>query len=242
MTLREYWAQIINACYLDDPNPIQRWRSTHAEIRATVAWINALDIDRLNIRAEDTDLWISVGQQRRWTGGSPVNIPSFEICTSPDWRGTNGHISFSEPLYLNGSVMHGVRLVFADGEVIDATAEEGQKQLRELIATDRGAARIGEYSLTDGRYSRITRFMATTLYDENRGGPAGNTHLPLGHSYEDLFTGDIASTTPAQFAELGFNHSSIHVDIVSTTDRTVTAVLRDGSTQIIYADGRFQND
>jgi aminopeptidase len=34
----------------------------------------------------------------------------------------------------------------------------------------------------------------------------------------------------------------VHTDIVSTTDRTVTAVLRDGSQRVIYADGRFQHD
>ena len=41
---------------------------------------------------------------------------------------------------------------------------------------------------------------------------------------------------------LGFNQSAIHTDIVSTSDRTVTAVLRDGSKRVIYADGQFQLD
>jgi aminopeptidase len=111
-----------------------------------------------------------------------------------------------------------------------------------MIATDPGAARIGEYSLTDGRHSRITRFMANTLFDENRGGPTGNTHLALGQAYEEMFTGDVANTTREQFAALGFNHSSIHVDIISTSDRHVTATLRDGSTVPIYAGGQFLND
>ncbi len=34
----------------------------------------------------------------------------------------------------------------------------------------------------------------------------------------------------------------IHTDIVSTSDRMVTAVLRDGSNRVIYADGQFQLD
>jgi aminopeptidase len=111
-----------------------------------------------------------------------------------------------------------------------------------MLATDPGAARIGEYSLTDRRHSRITRFMANAMLDENRGGTGGNTHLALGQAYEELFTGDVASTTREQFAALGFNHSSIHVDIVSTSDRTVAATLRDGSTLPIYVAGRFLND
>jgi aminopeptidase len=52
----------------------------------------------------------------------------------------------------------------------------------------------------------------------------------------------VAGATPEQFAALGFNTSSIHVDIISTSDRTVTATLKDGSTRVIYARGQFQND
>ena len=81
--------------------------------------------------------------------------------------------------------------------------------------------------------------MASTLYDENRGGASGNTHLALGNSLEELYTGDVAGTTPEQFATLGFNPSSIHVDIISTSDRTVTATLKDGSTKVIYAGGQL---
>jgi aminopeptidase len=31
----------------------------------------------------------------------------------------------------------------------------------------------------------------------------------------------------------------VHTDIVSTTPRTVTAYMRDGTTQVIYKDGLF---
>jgi aminopeptidase len=32
----------------------------------------------------------------------------------------------------------------------------------------------------------------------------------------------------------------VHTDIISTTDRTVTATLRDGSEVVIYAGGQFR--
>ena len=242
MTIEEYWDQIINACYLDDPDPVARLRETAAEIARSVHWLNGLEIDRLHVEAEGTDLWISLGEQRRWIGGGTENIPSFEIFTSPDWRGTNGHITFSEPLYRNGDVLSGIRLVFEDGNVVHASAEQGDAEIKALVGVDAGAARIGEYSLTDGRVSRITRFMANTLYDENRGGPSGNTHLAVGSAYRDTYTGDIPNTSDEQFTALGFNESSIHVDIISTSDRTVTATLKDGSSQVIYAGGQFQTD
>jgi aminopeptidase len=82
--------------------------------------------------------------------------------------------------------------------------------------------------------------MAETLYDENVGGPFGNTHIALGKSYLDCFAGDPSTIDGDESARLGFNDSSVHTDIVSTTDRTVTATLRDGSETVIYAGGQFQ--
>ena len=60
-----------------------------------------------------------------------------------------------------------------------------------MIATE-NADRVGEFSLTDARLSPIDRFMADTLYDENVGGPFGNTHIALGDAYKDTYDGDPA--------------------------------------------------
>ncbi len=119
---------------------------------------------------------MSVGEQRRWLGGRGRNIPSFELFTSPDWRGTEGWIYCNQPLYRYGNLVKGIRLAFVDGLVSEASAEQNEQVLKEMIATE-GADRIGEFSLTDRRFSRITRFMAQTLYDENVGGAHGNTHI-----------------------------------------------------------------
>jgi aminopeptidase len=125
--------------------------------------------------------------------------------------------------------------------VTRARADENQQLLREMIASE-NADRVGEFSLTDARLSPIDRFMADTLYDENMGGPYGNTHIAVGESYKDTYDGDPAPLTDADWERLGFNHSAIHTDFVSTTDRTVTAALRDGSKVEIYAGGHFQLD
>jgi aminopeptidase len=74
------------------------------------------------------------------------------------------------------------------------------------------------------------------------GGPFGNTHIALGEAYRDTYDGDVAAQSEADWDRLGFNHSVIHTDIVSTTDRTVTAVMGDGSELVIYAGGHFQLD
>ena len=240
LSLEQYWEQIIRACFLDDSDPIVRWRETQAEITRYRAWLNSLAIERLHVEAEGTDLWLTIGSKRRWLGGGGRNIPSFEIFTCPDWRGTQGHISFSEPLYSHGKVARGIRLEFKDGLVSSATAEENPELIEQIVAAP-GGNRVGEFSLTDARLSRIDRFMANTLYDENMGGPYGNTHLAVGMSFNIAYDGEASEVGQEEWEALGFNlAAAVHNDIVSTTDRTVTAVMRDGSQRVIYADGRFQ--
>jgi aminopeptidase len=241
MDLEEYWEQIIHACFLDAEDPIARWREVGEQVSESRARLDALEIDRLHIEGEDADLWVSVGEQRRWLGGRGRNIPSFEIFTSPDWRGTEGWIYCNQPLYRYGNLVKGIKLTFADGRVTESSAEQNEPVLTEMIATD-GADRIGEFSLTDRRLSRITRFMAHTLYDENVGGRFGNTHIALGRSYQDAYDGDPSEVPAERWEQLGFNDSTVHTDIVSTTDRLVTATLRDGSERVIYRNGEFQLD
>jgi aminopeptidase len=241
LTIEEYWEQIVAACYLDDPDLLDRWREVNRQIEAHCAALNALAIDRLHVQGQDADLWLTLGEKRKWIGGGGRNIPSFEVFTSPDWRGTEGWIRFTEPLYVFGSLIQGIELEFRDGRVTAARATQNQPLLEEMIAAP-GADRVGEFSLTDSRLSRITKFMASTLYDENVGGRYGNTHLAVGLALRHTYDGEPSGVSEAEWEQLGFNSSSVHTDIVSTSDRTVTAVLRDGSEQVIYADGRFQHD
>jgi len=102
-----------------------------------------------------------------------------------------------------------------------------------------GGNLVGEFSLTDGRLSKITQFMGETLYDENRGGKWGNTHIALGSAYKDCFRGKKETLSAKDWLALGFNDSVIHTDIVSTTNRAVTAKLTGGSKKVIYKNGRF---
>jgi len=241
MSIEEYWQQIIYACFLDAEDPVARWREVGALIAESRDRLNALPIDRLHMVGEDADIWFTLGEQRQWIGGGGRNVPSFEIFTSPDWRGTNGWIRFNEPLYAHGQLVKGVELEFRDGLVVRASATENEELLKGIVEAENGD-RVGEFSLTDGRVSRITKFMASTLYDENIGGPFGNTHVAIGMSLRTAYDGDQEGVTEEQWDALGFNASAVHQDIVSTVDRTVTAVMKDGSERVIYSDGRFQLD
>jgi len=236
---KEYWGQIIEACFLDDADPIARWRGVSRENARIRRRLDRLELVSIHVESDGIDLHVAVGARRRWLGSTGHNIPSFEIFTSPDWRGTEGEISFNEPLYRYGSLIEGISLRFSKGRVVEAAARRNEDLLQTMLATDEGSCRVGEISLTDGRMSPITRFMADTLYDENRGGPQGNFHLAVGSAYLDAFADDAAGLSRRDGARLGFNRSSVHTDIVSTARREVTARLPSGRSKVIYRDGRF---
>ncbi|PJA39858.1 aminopeptidase, partial [candidate division WWE3 bacterium CG_4_9_14_3_um_filter_39_7] len=235
---KEYWQQIIDACFLNDDDPISTWKKVFTEIEYIRSTLSNMPITSLHISGEDVDLTVSMGKNRKWLGGGGRNIPSFEVFTSPDWRGTNGTIRFNQPLYRYGNLIKDISLEFKDGLVTNATASENEKLLKDMIQVE-NANKIGEFSLTDKRHSKITKFMGETLFDENMGGEFGNTHIALGMAYKDTHTNDPSTIADDIWEELGFNDSAVHTDIVSTTNRVVEATLTDGSQKIIYENGMF---
>ncbi len=235
---REYWNQIIHACFLNTSNPIAKWREIVRKIDKVKDRLNNLPIEKIHVTGPDADLWITLGEKRIWEGGGGRNIPSFEIFTSPDWRGTEGWIRLNQPVYAHSQLIKGIELKFRKGLIVEAKAKENEKLLKHLISVP-GGNRIGEYSLTDRRFSRITKFMAETLFDENIGGPNGNTHLAIGSSYHDCYRGNPAKLGKRDWSRLGFNDSAVHQDMISTAPRTVTAYLKNGKTKVIYKNGMF---
>ena len=144
LTEKEYWDQIIKACFLDEKDPIAKWKSVYRDIEKYRSRLNKLSpkIDKLHAVGEDMDIWYTLGEKRAWHAGSGRNIPSFEIFTSPDWRGTNGWIRVNQPLYRYSNKITGIQLWFKDGLVVKSSAKTNEKLLKEMIATE-GANKIG---------------------------------------------------------------------------------------------------
>lgn len=239
MSLKEYWQQIIKACFLDEKDPVKKWKNVYKELDSYSDRLNKMPIEKLHMKGKDVDLWIGLGEKRKWMGGSGRNIPSFELFTSPDLRQTEGWIKFNQPLYRYGNLIEGIELWFENGRVVKSKATKNEKLLKQMIAT-KGADAVGEFSMTDKRFSRITKFMAETLFDENIGGPNGNSHIALGNAYHDCYMGDQGKVSKKTWEKLGYNDSSVHTDIITTTPRIITAYLKNGKTKVIYKDGQYQ--
>lgn len=238
LSLKQCWSQIIKACYLNEPNPVKKWQQISEDIKTNINKLNSLKIDKLHLTSQDTDLFIGLDQNRKWRGGGGNNIPSFEIFISPDWKRTEGYIYFNQPLYYQGNIIEDIKLKFEKGRIVESGAKRGEKMLKEIIKVE-NADKIGEFSLTDKSFSKIDRFMAETLFDENFGGPHGNTHIAIGESFKECYPGKISKVKSFEWEEMGYNTSVVHMDIISTLDRHVTAFLSDGSEIEIYKNGHF---
>jgi aminopeptidase len=235
-----YAKQIIRACYLDRKDPAGKWEEIKRNATAIKKWLDGLKTAFYHVESAGCDFRITPGGQRRWAGVSGHNIPSFELFISPDWRGTEGTYFANLPSYRSGNYVEGVELTFERGNAVGIRAATGEAFTKKQLAMDRGARRIGEFSLTDRRFSKIDRFMADTLFDENFGGEHGNCHIAVGASYADTYAGDPAELDGKLKQQLGFNDSALHWDLVNTEKKTVTAHLATGKKVVIYEDGCFR--
>ncbi len=240
MSMKQYTAQIIKGCYLDKDDPVAEWKAIHKEVTAIKKRLSSLPVNYFHMESANMDLRITPGANRKWAGVSGHNVPSFEVFVSPDWRGTEGVYFANLSSFRSGNYVKDVRITFAKGQAVKIEASEGESFVKKQLAMDPGARRVGEFSLTDKRFSRIDRFMAETLFDENFGGKEGNCHIALGSSYSDTYSGNPAQLTEALKKKLGFNDSALHWDLVNTEPKTVTAHLTNGKKVLIYDRGVFK--
>ncbi len=192
MSLDDYETFVYGAMFLFDDDPVQKWQEIYTFQEQVIR--NLKDADLIRIVAEDTDLTLSV-KDRIWKNSAGHhNMPSGEVFTGPIEHSANGHICFQIPSSVNGAEVERIRLVFKDGQVVEASAEKGNDMLQAQLNTDKGARFLGELGI--GTNYNIQRPTKQILFDEKIG---GTIHLALGQSYKD--TG-------------GLNESAIHWDMI----------------------------
>jgi aminopeptidase len=192
MSEQGYAAFVRGALFLDRPDPVAAWRQLRERQGRLVERLH--DARRIRIEADGTDITLDV-EGRTWINSDGRrNMPSGEVFTGPHERSANGTVHFTVPSGRGGAAVTGVRLTFRDGEVVQATAQQGQEYLDAALATDAGARLIGELGI--GTNVGIDRATGSTLLDEKI---AGTTHLALGRSYPE--TGAV-------------NASALHWDLI----------------------------
>jgi aminopeptidase len=216
MSLTDYEDFVFGAAFLDDPDPVARWREFGERIDRLARFLS--EKRELRIVAEGTDLRLAV-EGRTWISAKGrENLPDGEVFTAPLETSVEGRIRFTYPAVFNAREVEDVRLRFEAGEVVEATATRGEQFLREMIGLDEGARRVGEFAF--GLNDAVSIFTSNILFDEKIG---GTVHLALGTAYPESG---------------GLNRSALHWDMICDL-RSGSEVYADG--ELVYRDGRFLN-
>lgn len=213
MSLTEYEDFVFGSCYIDSPEPSLEWERIHNEQQRLVNFLNSKKI--IELKSLDTQLTLST-EGRKWINcDGKMNFPDGEVYTSPVEDSMNGHIRFSYPaIYMNREV-EDVRLTFEKGRVVSASANKDEAFLHEILKTDEGASRVGEFAV--GTNYNIRKFTKNILFDEKIG---GTIHIAVGASIGE--TG-------------GKNKSSIHWDMIC--DMNEGEIYADGI--LFYKNGKW---
>ncbi|EIE52376.1 aminopeptidase [Salipiger aestuarii] len=236
---------IFAASRVDRDDPVAAWADHNAALKTRSSWLNDQRFTALHFKSPGTDLTVGLADDHEWHGGaSPAqngvtcnpNIPTEEVFTTPHARRVNGTVRSTKPLSHQGSLIDGIEVTFSDGRITDARADKGQDILRELIATDEGAAHLGEVALVPhgSPISQSGLLFYNTLFDENAA-----CHIALGQCYSKCFL-DGASLSPDQITAKGGNSSLIHVDwMIGGPDTDIDGIAADGTATPVFRKGEW---
>jgi len=192
MSLRDFEEFVFDVCFLNEPDPIACWQELSKRQQRLVDWL--VGHRKVHVLADGTDLTLSIENRVFINSDGKRNFPSGEFFTGPVENSANGVIQFNVPASYDGHAIEGVRLVFREGKVVEASARQGQAFLEQMLNIDAGARYLGEFAF--GNNPRVDRYTRNILFDEKMG---GTIHMALGASYPE--TG-------------GLNQSALHWDMV----------------------------
>lgn len=214
MSLVDFENFVYDTCFLNDDDPVARWRDLYAQQETLVNYLAGKR--EVRIVGTDTDLTLGIAGRTFINCAGDANFPDGEFFTGPEESKVNGTVRFSFPAVYGGRQVEDVRLTFEDGVVTQATAANGQEFLEQMLNLDEGARRLGEFAF--GNNPNVRQYTKNILFDEKMG---GTVHMALGAAYPE--TG-------------GLNESSLHWDMVCDL-RQRSEVYVDG--QLFAKDGKF---
>ncbi len=214
MSLDEYEDFVYAACMPDLDDPIGYWKKLSDRQEKIITWLK--DKEEVHIKADGTDLRLSIKGRTFINCDAHSNVPGGEIFTGPVENSAEGQVYFTYPAIYDGREVTGIRLWFERGKVVKATADKNEVFLNKVLDTDTGARYLGEFAF--GTNEGITKFTRQILFDEKIG---GSFHLAVGAGYPETGSN---------------NESAVHWDMVCDLRRGGHVEV-DGVT--IYENGKF---
>ena len=213
MSKSEYEQFVYSSCFLNEDDPIAKWREFEKNQQRIVDYLTGKE----NIRYVGKDIDISFSAKgRKWISeAGKKNMPCGEVFTSPVEDSVNGKIRFSFPGFYLGQEIEDITLEVKNGIINKWDAKKG-KSLLDKIMEIPGARQFGEAAI--GTNTGIRKFTKNMLFDEKL---AGTIHMAIGQTIPE--TG-------------GKNESAIHWDMLADM-HDGGEIHADGV--IIYKNGRF---
>lgn len=243
--LSELWSTIVRLCRLDAPDPVAEWQAHIAALSARAEFLNRKQYTALRYTGPGTSLtiglprghlWISARSESRNGIAFTANIPTEEVFTIPHKDRVDGVVRSTKPLSYGGTLIENFSLRFAEGRVVEATAERGEPVLRRLLETDPGSARLGEVALVPhgSPVAQSGLLFYNTLFDENAA-----SHVALGSAYKFTLSGGESMDEEA-FEQAGGNRSATHVDfMIGSSELDIDAITADGAAEPLMRRGSW---
>jgi aminopeptidase len=214
MSLEDFEDFVFRACYVDHKNPLKKWKEVKDHQNKVIKFLTKFS--KIRVVAPGTDISFSY-KNRGWMNcDGQLNFPDGEVFTCPVENSANGIVKFTYPACFNGREVENVELTFDKGIVVKATASKNQEFLTEMLNTDTGARKLGEFAI--GTNKGVDRFTKNILFDEKI---AGTVHFAVGLSAPGCG---------------GKNKSSIHWDMVCDLRKDGKIYADD---KLFYKNGKF---
>ncbi len=243
---QKLWATLLKTCMVDQENPTQAWDLELQKAVLKTEYLNQLDIQSFHYHnAKGTDFTVELPLHYQFCSAATkntygvdviVNMPSYEVFTSPKYQSTQGIIYSSKPLFYQGRKIDQFYLRFEHGKVVEYHAEVGETILKGILEGEQTASYLGEVAFVDyhSPISDTGLVFETTLLDEN-----ASCHVAIGAGFAEALSGGLEMTEEQRY-QAGINNGKTHVDfMIGTEDLEIEAVTRTGEIVPIFHQGNF---
>jgi aminopeptidase len=217
VAMQRLWDAIFAASRVEGADPIAEWDAHNEALNRRTAFLNEKRYFALKFKGPQTDLTVGLADDHWWEGGASTakngitcnpNIPTEEVFTTPHKARVEGVVRSTKPLSYQGTLIQDIAVRFEGGRIVESSARTGADVLAKVLATDEGAARLGEVALVphSSPISKSGILFFNTLFDEN-----ASSHIALGQAYSKCIRNG-TNLTPEELAEKGANKSLIHID------------------------------
>ena len=187
------YLNIIKMCHVNKENPEKQWEIIQKRYKEITEKLNELGIKQLHYQNSlgtnlklclpENHIWVGPGAKDYYGNDIILNMPSYEIFTSPLFDETEGTVYLSKPLHYK-KIIDSFGLEFKKGAVkkIITESKEDKSALKDMISSDVGAKFLGECAIVenDTPVNLTKTIYYESLYDEN-----ASCHLALGNAYPD---------------------------------------------------------